>query len=89
MIKLCTAAILALSFFQTPIAAPVLSELQQAQLQTALLKVEVATYKHAQAERDLNDSIDTLQRMLADLHRPGYELDTQTMRYRPVPKRDQ
>jgi hypothetical protein len=86
--KTICALVIGLMLAQSPpVSAPALSELQQAQLKAALLQVEVAGMKRAQAERDLDQAVDALQRMLATLYISGYELDTATGRYRPVPRK--
>ena len=88
MMRVLMIAATILSLTQAPVSAPALTELQQVKLEAALLKMEVASYKFLQAERERDAAIDALQRMLAELQRDGYELDVQTMRYRPIPRKD-
>lgn len=65
--------------------APTLSDLQKLQIQTLAQQMELAQLRAQLAQRDFDQAKSALVQLVTTLHRDGYELDLQTLTYRPAP----
>jgi hypothetical protein len=70
----------------TPVTPPQLGELERLRIQVALQRLQIAQLRLEAAQREWEEARQALLARLKEVERDGYELDLETLAYRPKPK---